>query len=110
MKNIFIPYAPGDGGGSIGAALYAEKKIKKLFSNLTSPFIGPSFSNDEIKKIIISNKEINKFNYEIIENKNNLYSTIAKLIFQNKIVGHFNGKMEFGARALGNRSIFSKSL
>ena len=51
FENIFIPYAPGDGGGSIGAALYAQK-IKTTFSNLTSPFIGPFFSNDEIKNII----------------------------------------------------------
>ena len=108
FKNIFIPYAPGDGGGSIGAALYALKKNKKItLSNLNSPFIGPSYSNNEIKNIINNNKEINKFNYEIIENKNNLYSKISKYIFDNKIVGHFNGKMEFGARALGNRSILA---
>jgi len=108
FKNIFIPYAPGDGGGSIGAALYALKKNKKtILSNLTSPFIGPSFSNNEIQNIIKNNKEINKFDYEFIENKNNLYSKISKYIFDNKIVGHFNGKMEFGARALGNRSILA---
>jgi len=108
FKNIFIPYAPGDGGGSIGSALYALKKNKKTtFSNLTSPFIGPSFSNEEIKNIINNNKEINKFNYELIDNKNNLYSKVSKYIFDNKIVGHFNGKMEFGARALGNRSILA---
>ena len=106
FKNIFIPYAPGDGGGSIGSALYTLKKYKKsTVSNLTSPCIGPSFSNDEIKNII--NKEISKFNYEIIENKNILYDTIAKHLLDNKIVGHFNGKMEFGARALGNRSILA---
>ena len=108
FKNIFIPYAPGDGGGSIGAALYALKKNNKTtLSNLTSPFIGPSFSNDEIKNIVNNNKEINKFSCEIVENKNNLYSKISKYIFDNKIVGHFNGKMEFGARALGNRSILA---
>ncbi len=108
FENIFIPYAPGDGGGSIGAALYIQKKKNKTtLSNLTSPFIGPSFSNEEIKKIISSNKEINKFNYEIIDNKDNLYSKIAKYIFENKVIGHFNGKMEFGARALGNRSILA---
>jgi len=108
FKNIFIPYAPGDGGGSIGAALYTLKKngTTKL-SNLTSPFIGPSFSNNEIQNIIKNNKEINKFDCEFIENKNNLYLKISKYIFDNKIVGHFNSKMEFGARALGNRSILA---
>mgnify|MGYP001253486757 CR=1 FL=1 len=108
FENIFIPYAPGDGGGSIGAAIYTYKKNKKaILRNLTSPFIGPSFSNDEIKKIINNNKEIYKFNCDFIENKNNLYEKVAKYIFDNKIVGHFNGKMEFGARALGNRSILA---
>ncbi len=108
FKNIFIPYAPGDGGGSIGAALYALKENKNItLSNLTSPFIGPNFSNDEIKKVINSSEELNKFNFQIIEDKNKLYSIIAKYIFDNKIVGHFNGKMEFGARALGNRSILA---
>ncbi len=108
FDNIFIPYAPGDGGGSIGAALYALKKNTNInLSNLSSPFIGPSFSNDEIKKIISNNQEINNFKCEIIENKNDLYNIIAQYIFDNKIIGHFNGKMEFGARALGNRSILA---
>ena len=108
FKNIFIPYAPGDGGGSIGAALYFLKKNKKnKLSNLTSPFIGPDFSNNQIKNIILNNKEINKFNYEFIENKNDLYTKVSNYIYENKIVGHFNGKMEFGARALGNRSILA---
>ncbi len=108
FKNIFIPYAPGDAGGSIGAALYFLKKNKKnKLSNLTSPFIGPNFSNNQIKNIILNNKEINKSNYEFIENKNDLYTKVSNYIYENKIVGHFNGKMEFGARALGNRSILA---
>tara|TARA_B100000959_G_scaffold235059_1_gene253181 strand:+ start:211 stop:1950 length:1740 start_codon:yes stop_codon:yes gene_type:complete len=107
FENIFIPYAPGDGGGSIGAALVACKKINKNinFINLQSPFVGPEFSNDFIKNKIKINSSLSKFKYEYFDNKDTLFTNIAKDIFENKIVGFFNGKMEFGARALGNRSI-----
>jgi len=108
FENIFIPYAPGDGGGAIGAALVASKKNKNIkLSNLQSPFIGPKFSNDEIEKIIKNNKDLKNFDIEFENNNNILYSKVAKCIFENKIVGFFNDKMEFGARALGNRSILA---
>jgi len=108
FENIFIPYAPGDGGGSIGAALVASKKNKNIkLSNLQSPFIGPKFSNDEIEKIIKNNKDLKNFDIEFENNNNILYSKVAKCIFENKIVGFFNDRMEFGARALGNRSILA---
>tara|TARA_Y100000590_G_C15739915_1_gene1019889 strand:- start:3668 stop:5407 length:1740 start_codon:yes stop_codon:yes gene_type:complete len=109
FNNIFIPYAPGDGGGSIGAALVTCKKIHKnvKFSNLQSPFVGPEYSDEFIKNRIENNNSLKKFKYEHIKDKNLLFSKIAKDIFENKIVGFFNGKMEFGARALGNRSILA---
>jgi carbamoyltransferase len=109
FKNIFIPYAPGDGGGSIGSALIvSNKKDDKIkFSNLRSPYIGPKFSNNEIENEIKNNKGLSKFSSEFILDKNLLYSKVAKLIFQNKIIGFFNDRMEFGARALGNRSILA---
>jgi len=108
FENIFIPYAPGDGGGAIGAALVASKKNKNIkLSNLQSPFIGTKFSNDEIERVIKNNKDLNIFDIEFENNNNILYSKVAEYIFKNKIIGHFNGKMEFGARALGNRSIIA---
>ena len=76
-------------------------------SNLQSPFIGPKFSNDEIEKIIKNNKDLKNFDIEFENNNNILYSKVAKCIFENKIVGFFNDRMEFGARALGNRSILA---
>ena len=108
FENIFIPYAPGDGGGAIGAALVASKKNKNIkLSNLQSPFIGTKFSNDEIERVIKNNKDLNIFDIEFENNNNILYSKVAKYIFENKIVGFFNDRMEFGARALGNRSILA---
>ncbi|MBC8302732.1 MAG: carbamoyltransferase, partial [Pelagibacterales bacterium] len=83
FKNIFIPYAPGDGGGSIGAALIACKKIDKnvKFTNLQSPFVGPEFSNDFIKSKIQINSHLSKFKYEYFNNKDALFANIAKDIF-----------------------------
>lgn len=109
LKNIFIPYAPGDGGGSIGAALtVASKKYGfKNFKNIDTPYIGPSYENNEILEYIKKNKKLKKFKIKIYENSTILNSQIANLIYQNKIIGHFSGKMEFGARALGNRSILA---
>ena len=47
------------------------------------------------------------FNYEFINDRNKLSEKVARELFKNKIIGYFNGKMEFGARALGNRSIIA---
>jgi carbamoyltransferase len=109
FKNIFIPYAPGDGGGSIGSALIvAKNKDRNVnFSNLKSPYIGPKFSNTKINDEILKMNELSKFKIEHINDKNILYDKVAKLIFENKIIGFFNNQMEFGARALGNRSILA---
>ncbi len=109
FENIFIPYAPGDGGGSLGSAFYVQKKInkKEKLSNLSSPYIGTSYSNENIKIIINKNLELKNFDIEYYKNKHELYTILANLIYNNKIVGFFNDKMEFGARALGNRSIIA---
>ena len=109
FNNIFIPYAPGDGGGSIGSALIVAKKKDKdvKFSNLQTPYIGPRFSDSKIGSQIKKIKELSNFKIEHYEDKDILYEKIAKFIFENKIIGFFNEQMEFGARALGNRSILA---
>ena len=109
FDNIFIPYAPGDGGGSIGSALIVAKKKDRdiKLMNLQSPFIGPKFSNTKIDNKIKKIKKLSKFKIEYYEDKNILYEKVARYIFENKIIGFFNDQMEFGARALGNRSILA---
>ena len=109
FKKIFIPYAPGDGGGSIGAALtIAYKKYNyKSIQNLSTPYIGPKFDSNEILEYIKKNNKLKKLKVKIYKNKNHLFNNIARSIYKNKIVGYFNDKMEFGARALGNRSILA---
>lgn len=107
FKNIFIPYAPSDSGGAIGSALYVNEKIYNLkTSNLTSPFLGKEYSNDQIKEIIDSN-DLSSFKIKFINKNDLLYDYIVSKLINSKIIGWFQSKMEFGSRALGNRSILA---
>ena len=109
FKNIFIPYAPGDGGGSIGAALSAanHRYNYKYIKNLKTPYIGPNFKDEEIFEFINKSLIKKKYNFKKYKKKTLLFKDIAKLIYKNNIIGYFNDRMEFGARALGNRSILA---
>ena len=69
--------------------------------------MGKNFSNDEISNLIEEKKLKETFNIKYFENKNERNSIIARQIYENNIIGFFSGKMEFGARALGNRSILA---
>jgi len=103
FKNIFIPYAPTDAGNSIGASLYIahciHNKKRKMINN--ESFIGPSFSENKVAKILSSKK------IKFKKIKKDFSRNIAELLDKNKILGFFSGKMEFGDRALGNRSILA---
>ena len=108
-KNIYIPFAPSDAGGSIGSAsFFINKKFKvKKFSD--NPYLGPKYQNHEIKNAIDENSEL-KTNPNILiteYSKKKVLLETAKLISQKKVVGFFSERMEFGARALGNRSILA---
>jgi carbamoyltransferase len=103
FKNLYIPFAPTDAGNSIGSTLYIAhcifNKPRKKIDNKS--FIGPSFS-----KNLVSNTLNSKFiKYKKIKNDDS--KIIAHLIHESKILAFFDGKMEFGDRALGNRSILA---
>ena len=101
FNNLYVPYAPSDTGNSIGSALYLHHDILKEKRNKidNSPFIGIKFP----KKDILTSIQKRKNNFKIIKN---YHKYIATKSFENKIIGFFNGKIEFGDRALGCRSIF----
>ena len=109
FKNIWIQPAAGDAGGAIGAALYVyhetlenKRNADGITDKMNGALIGPSFSEDNIKNFINENNIIaERFDDETLSKK------IAKLIDEQKIIGLFNGRMEFGPRALGNRSIIA---
>ena len=102
FENIYISYAPTDAGNSIGAALYVAHHIhdQKRFYGYNSSHIGPGVDSGEIEHTL----ERRKITYTHIENRE---VEIAKLLAEGNIVAVCNGKMEFGERALGNRSILA---
>jgi len=111
FDKIYIPPSPGDGGSAIGCAAYAyysvlnnERIIEIETSNAVSNnvYLGPQYSNDEIKSFLDS------FNipYQKYERQELLRRT-AKLIAEQNVVGWYQGRLEWGPRALGNRSILA---
>ena len=100
FKNIFIPPDPGDGGGAMGAAIWASASPLKSFT----PFLGPSFPEEQIEDVL----ERNGLLYTRLERKA-LVECVAELLSQEKIIGWFQGRMEWGPRALGNRSILASA-
>ena len=109
FDNIWIQPASGDAGGSLGAALAfwhqelsKPREIDKLKDYMKGSYLGPQFNEKEIEKSL--NKLGAKFNkYE----SENLSEIIADELQNGKIVGWFQGRMEFGPRALGCRSIIA---
>ncbi|MEK6760726.1 MAG: carbamoyltransferase C-terminal domain-containing protein [Nanoarchaeota archaeon] len=104
VENIFIHPHMSDGGLAAGAALavWMESEIRKgrkiVPQKLENVYFGEDYSDEEIQKEL-DNHGLKYKHYENVEKE------IAKLIAIGKVVGRFNGKMEYGPRALGNRSI-----
>ncbi|MBI2667515.1 carbamoyltransferase [Candidatus Woesearchaeota archaeon] len=103
FKEIFIQPAAGDSGGALGVAYYIYNVIlKNKRKTIEHVYLGPSFSNTEIRDFLINNN----IKFEELEEKE-LLKRVARLINNNRIIGWFQGRMEFGPRALGNRSILA---
>jgi len=110
FQNVYIPYCPGDNGGCIGSALYLfnKKFPKKKMTNLQTPYLGKSYNENEITESL--KKYSSKLQYSKYENFLDLTKLVALKLKENKIIGWFQDKMEFGPRALGNRSIVSSPI
>jgi carbamoyltransferase len=107
FEDIWIQPAAGDAGGALGAALigwynYFEKprNISVDFDFQKGTYLGPEFSEEEIRGFLNSNE----INYIRIDAEK-IPEVVSELIAEEKIIGWFQGKMEFGPRALGSRSI-----
>ena len=106
FKYIYIFGAAGDSGGAIGSALFVQHYIlqnetRHVISNL---YLGSDYNDKETEAVL---KKF-KVSYRKIEDQKELIEVTARYLADNKIIGWFQGKMEFGPRALGARSILAK--
>ena len=110
FEKIYIPPSPGDAGSAVGCALYAyysylnkQRNLEDTHSMISDNiYLGPSYSNEKIKSFLES-ENIQYEEYERLE----LLKKVAKLISEKNVVGWYQGKMEWGPRSLGNRSILA---
>ena len=107
FDNIWIQPAAGDAGGALGAALFVwyqlldnERKVDGRDKQQAS-LLGPAYSGEQIRRFLDS---VNA-KYHSYTDQQQLIDKVAELINQEKVIGWFQGRMEFGPRALGNRSV-----
>jgi carbamoyltransferase len=108
FKDIWIQPAAGDAGGALGAALYLYHTlfdVERMPDDRGIPiqagsYFGPRYSEDEVKSCL----DTYGFKYERISRAERP-KVLARCLADGKVVGHFSGRMEFGPRALGSRSI-----
>ena len=101
FKSVHIPFAPSDAGSAIGACLYSYKGKRKKNTN---PYLGDSYKDSEILSTLDYFSNVVSFKKY---HNDELLINIAKHIKDEKIIALFRERMEFGARALGNRSIIA---
>jgi carbamoyltransferase len=105
FEEIFIQPAAGDDGGALGAALWAWHLVlgKPRKYVMQSAYYGAEYSNDEIQGFL----DKNSIAYQRFDDDQRLLDTVAQDISEGKVVGWFQGRFEWGPRALGNRSILA---
>ena len=107
FDDIWIQPASGDAGGAVGCALFTwyqvlenQRKADDKSDFMHGAYLGPEFKNSSIESFLIKNR----FPYQTLTDKE-LPEKIADLIADDKVIGWFQGRMEFGPRALGSRTI-----
>jgi len=103
FRNPNIGPSPDDSGTSIGSAFFSARKFHTLSTKYTHDYFGPKYSNSEILDVI----KISKLSYTELDD---LVVDAAKNLADGKIIGWFQGRSEFGQRALGNRSILASPI
>jgi carbamoyltransferase len=107
FKGVWIQPASGDAGGALGAALavwhivLGERRSPEAGDAMRGSYLGPAFGTDDIARMC------KRFHapYRLIANESELCETVADLLAKGNVIGWFQGRMEYGPRALGNRSI-----
>lgn len=107
IDSLWIQPAAGDAGGALGSALFAwyqllQKKRQPGNSDMQkASYLGPAYTTPDIRAALDGTNAV----YEQIDEENNLLDRVARAIADGKVIGWFHGRMEFGPRALGARSI-----
>lgn len=109
-KNIWIQPAAGDAGGALGAALYLyfhelqnERRADGIHDMQKGSYLGPEYRDKEIETLLKKKQAVYHYHESLP------YEQIARLLDEQKIIGLFEGRMEYGPRALGHRSIIADS-
>ncbi len=106
FKNIWVQPASGDAGTSLGAAIWTDLQERRAGTReyqMSHAYLGPDYSDEEIEKFL----QWAKLPYRKVKN---LAEETADILAQDKIIGWFQGRMEFGPRALGSRSILASPI
>lgn len=110
FEEIFIQPAAGDAGGALGAALAAyygyfgaERLVDPQRDGMQGAYLGPAFSAEAVKRVC----RANTVDFTEYDSESAVAEVVARCLAEGKIVGWFQGRMEFGPRALGNRSILA---
>jgi carbamoyltransferase len=107
FENMWIQPAAGDAGGALGAALFVWYQLLENKREIIEPdaqngtLLGPDIHDDEVRASFDSAGAV----YEFMANDDALFGEVARLIADQKVIGWVQGRMEFGPRALGSRSI-----
>jgi len=115
FKRIWVQPAAGDAGSAVGAACLAQLEAVPASQNrpiapMTTAALGPSFSDDELQRAIDAFAFLPDVEVEEIRGEEQLAKDAAAHLADDTIVGWFQGAMEFGPRALGNRSILANPM
>jgi carbamoyltransferase len=105
FEEVYIHPAPGDDGGSVGAAYWAYNHILRQPRGpaLDHAYLGSSYSDDEIREFL----ESNDIEYQYIADDEEFYDFVAQSLADGLVAGWFRGRFEWGPRALGSRSIIA---
>ncbi len=104
VEDVYVFPHMGDGGLAMGSAMVANYNLNGISKyDFNDVYFGPQFSNDYIKMVLDRN-ELKDIKYKYVEE---IEKEVAKIIFEGNIVFWFQGRMEYGPRALGNRSILA---
>lgn len=115
FKKLYIPPGPGDDGGAMGAAIYLDRsphlisskvKAKKTHLSLAkkfNPYLGPGYQWHHVKTAL----DEQGLKYKFYQDEAKFLDTVSQLLIRKKVIGWYQGRMEWGPRALGNRSILA---